>query len=162
MCDFGTVGGDCVRYYCCSILPCSLCYHCASGQYQLSKPGGKHHIQACLQFVVGWSFACDLVVCLICLIMVGPYRMWATAHIIMRRLVLTQSAACFILIRHCDAVRSIRTEKVTCIMIIYSPNSPTCYQTKVLSKAILFSPGDILGYLWVVFNTTSHKLRLIY
>lgn len=147
----------CVRYYCGSILPCSLCYHRESGQHQLRKPERKHHIQACLQFVVGWCLACDLVVFLICLVMVGPYRMWAAAHIIMRWLVLTQSAACFMSIRHCDAVRGSRTEKVNCMMIKCSPNSPTCHQAKVLSKAISFSPDDILGYLWVLFNTTSHK-----
>lgn len=62
--------------HCCSRSPpCSLCYHCASGQHQLSKTEGKHHIQARCQFVVWWSFACDLVVCLICLDTVGPYQM---------------------------------------------------------------------------------------
>lgn len=77
----------CVRYYCSGIPPCSLCFRRASGQHQSSETEGKHRIQACLQFVVGWSFACDLVVCFICLDMVGPYWLWATLHIIMRPLI---------------------------------------------------------------------------
>lgn len=47
----------CVRYYSSSIPLCSLCYHHASGQHQLSKTEGKHQIQACWQFIAVQSVA---------------------------------------------------------------------------------------------------------
>lgn len=90
----------CVQHYCGGLLPCSLCCYCAPGQRQLSKTQGKQPIQACWQFVVEWSFACDLVVYLMCLDTVGLLCMWAMAQIIMRWLALTHSATF-----HCHKVQ---------------------------------------------------------
>lgn len=39
----------------------------------------------------------------------------------------------------------------------YYPNPPFLNQTKIVSKPRLFSPGDILGDLWVLFYIACHK-----
>lgn len=104
---WGSGWSQCARYYCSGILPRSLCQHHASGQHQLSQTEGKHQNKLVGNLSWNGAFACDAVVCLICLDMVGPYWAWATVWIIV---VLTQLVICFIEIRQRDGVGGRRTE----------------------------------------------------